>query len=145
MAESAQAPLPAVNFLYFDEVGNAYLKGARCIDCAAVAPGDRLVCNACGARARMESVRLSERGTLYSYTIVHRSFPGVKTPFIAVIVDLDGGGALKGTLLGVKEDPREIRYGMPVKVVYRDTGQTSPEGRPFRSYYFVPSGMSPDE
>jgi uncharacterized OB-fold protein len=137
--------LPAVNFLRFDDLGNAYLQGSRCIDCGAVAPGDRFICNACGARSRMASVRLSERGTLYSYTIVHRSFPDVKTPFTAVIVDLDGGGALKGRLLGVKEDPREIHYGMPVKVVYRDTGQVTPDGRPFCSYYFVPSGASQDE
>lgn len=142
MSESSQAPLPAVNFLHIDDAGSAYLQGARCADCGAVAPGERLVCNACGARGRMESIRLSESGTLYSYTIVHRSFPGVKTPFIAVIVDLNGGGALTGTLLGVKEEPGKISFGMPVRVIYRDTGQTSADGRPFYSYFFVPSEVA---
>jgi len=76
---NTSAPVPAVSFLHFDEVGCAYLRGARCADCGAVAPGERHVCNACGARGRMKSIRLSESGTLYSYTIVHRSFPGVQT------------------------------------------------------------------
>ena len=137
MAESIRAPLSAVNFLRFDDEGAAYLQGTRCATCAAVAPGVRLVCNACGARSGMQSIRLSEHGAISTYTIVHRSFPGVKTPFIAVIVDLEGGGALKGCLLGVNEDPREVPYGMRVKVVYRDTGQTSADGRPFYAYYFA--------
>jgi uncharacterized protein len=132
-------PVPAVGFLHFDEAGGAHLRGARCTDCGAVAPGDRLVCNACGARERMESIRLSESGTVYSYTIVHRSFPGVRTPFIAAIVDLEGGGALQGTLLGVEADPAKVPFGLPVRVVYRDSGQTAPDGRPFHSYYFVPA------
>jgi uncharacterized protein len=131
--------VPAVGFLHFDEAGGAHLRGARCTDCGAVAPGDRLVCNACGARERMESIRLSESGTVYSYTIVHRSFPGVRTPFIAAIVDLEGGGALQGTLLGVEADPAKVPFGLPVRVVYRDSGQTAPDGRPFHSYYFVPA------
>jgi len=129
----------AVSFLHFDEVGCAYLRGARCTDCGAVAPGDRRVCNACGSRELMESIRLSETGTLYSYTIVHRSFPGVQTPFIAAIVDLDGGGALQGTLLGMEADPAKIPFGLPVKVIYRHSGQTSADGRPFHSYYFAPA------
>jgi uncharacterized protein len=87
----------------------------------------------------MESIRLSELGTLYSFTIVHRSFPGVSTPFVAAVVDLDGGCALQGTLLGVEADPAKIPFGLPVRVVYRNSGQTAADGRPFHSYYFVPA------
>ena len=62
----------------------------------------------------MEPMRLAERGRLYTYTVVHRSFPGVTTPFIAALVDLDGGGAIKGTLIGV--DANAIRFDMPLRV-----------------------------
>jgi uncharacterized OB-fold protein len=137
MTDDALA-LPAIPFLRFDDAGGAYLQGSRCANCGAIAPGDRVVCNACGARGRTESIRLCEQGNLYSYTIVHRSFPGVQTPFIAAVVDLEGGGALKGTLLGMPTDPAKIPFGMAVEIVYRDTGQTSAEGRPFVSYYFAP-------
>jgi uncharacterized protein len=135
---SEMRPLSAVDFLHFDSAGVPFLRGSRCDKCNAIAPGDRSVCNACGARDAISPTRLSERGALYTYTIVHRSFPGVKTPFVAVIVDLEGGGALKGTLLNTPIDPRQIAYGMLVRVIFRDTGQCSAEGRPFFSYYFVP-------
>jgi uncharacterized OB-fold protein len=132
-------PLSAVHFLQFDSAGVPYLQGSRCGECNAVAPGDRSVCNACGARDAMSPMRLCERGTLYNFTIVHRSFPGVMTPFVAAIVDLEGGGALRGTLLNTATDPGQIAYGMPIKVIYRNTGQCSSEGRPFFAYYFVPA------
>ncbi len=132
-------PLPAVPYLQFRENGEGSLVGSRCRQCGSITPGTRSVCACCGARDRMESIYLGECGKVYTYTIVHRSFPGVATPFVAVIVDLEGGGSLKGTLLDVAPDPVAIAYDMPVDVVYRDTGQRGTDGRTFVSYYFVPS------
>ena len=94
----------------------------------------------CGARSNIAAMRLGTRGKLYSYTVVHRSFPGVKTPFIAAIVELEGGGAIKGTLLDVLLEPAAIAFDLPVDVVFRDTGQVAPDGAPFLSYYFTPAG-----
>jgi uncharacterized OB-fold protein len=133
------AGVPAVPFLVVGADGSAHLVGSRCHGCGATMPGTRTVCVACGARSGLEAIRLAERGRLYSYTVVHRSFPGVKTPFVAAIVNLDGGGTLKGTLLGVAPDPHALPYDMPVNVVYRDSGQRTAEGSPFLTYYFVPS------
>lgn len=144
MSEPSSPLAPAVPFLRFDSDGGAFLQGSLCTECGAVAPGDRRVCGACGSRRAMSPMKLGERGKLYSYTIVHRSFPGVKTPFIAVIVDLEGGGALKGTLLDVAPNPEAIAYDMPMRVIYRESGQTDAEGRSFLSYYFVPEGASPE-
>lgn len=132
-------PHSAVIFLRFDENRTPYLQGARCSSCKVVAPGEREVCNACGARRGMVSVRLGNRGKLYSYTIVHRSFPGVKTPFVAAVVDLEGGGAIQGTLLDVGTDPAKIPFDMPVNLVFRDSGQVAADGLPFLSYYFTPA------
>jgi len=104
--------------------------------------GERTVCNACAARDRMTPLRLGARGTLYNYTIVYRSFPGVKTPFVAAIVELEGGGAIKGTLIDVDPDPAALPFDMPVEVIFRGTGQTSKEGEPFISHYFAPAGKA---
>lgn len=142
MPDSAPSPLPSVPFMRFDEDGRPYLAGVRCGGCGAVAPGTRMACNACGAREGLETLRLAEQGKLYSYTIVHRSFPGVKTPFISAIVDLADGGALRGTLIDVPADPDAIAFDMPVRVVFEDSGQTSPDGSPFLSYYFAPAGAA---
>lgn len=91
----------------------------------------------------MATIRLAQRGRLHSFTIVHRSFPGVPTPFVAAIVALDGGGSLKGTLVDVEPSWDAVTFDMPVDVVFRDTGQRAADGRPFISYYFSPSGDQP--
>ena len=135
----SRAAVPAVPFMAIDTDGRPHLVGSRCAGCGAVRPETRSVCAACGARSGIEAVRLSERGRLYSYTIVHRSFPGVRTPFVAAIVDLDGGGSLKGTLVEVEPDPKALTPDMPVQIVYRDCGQKAADGSPFLAYYFVPS------
>ena len=133
------AEVPAVPFLVIGADASAHLVGTRCQGCGVTIPGKRCVCMACGARSGLEPIRLTEQGRLYSFTVVHRSFPGVKTPFVAAIVNLDGGGTLKGTLVGVAPDPHALPYDMPVKVVYRDSGQKAADGSPFLAYYFVPS------
>ena len=70
----------------------------------------------------MEQIRLADTGKLYTYAIVHRSFPGVEVPFISAVVDLDGGGTVKGNLVDIEPDPAKIEFGVPVKFVYRDAG-----------------------
>ena len=84
--------------------------------------------------------RLADRGTLYSFAIVHRSFPGVETPFISAIVDLDGGGTLKGNLRGLAATPETVRLGMAVKVVIDDAlGRRDKDGNAYLAYFFEPA------
>lgn len=127
-----------VPFLKRDPKGNPYLAGARCRSCGHTYVGDRTICAKCAARNQMEPVRLSETGKVYVYTIVHRSFPGVETPFIDVIVDLDDGAHLKGTLVGVKPDPDNIPFGLAVKVSYREADPVNKPGKPHLTYVFEP-------
>ena len=72
----ADKPLPAVGYLKIPENGKPYLQGCKCSSCGAVFLGERDNCSKCGARGGMEEVQLSNQGELYSYCIVHRSFPG---------------------------------------------------------------------
>jgi uncharacterized protein len=131
--------LPVVDYLKIPEQGAPYLEGSRCRDCDAVYLGARAVCGRCGARGKMHTSRLASTGTLYTYAIVHRSFPGVRVPFVSAIVDLDGGGTVKGNLLEVEPVPASIPFGMPVEVVFRDAlGRRDQEGNPYLSYFFVP-------
>jgi len=102
-------------FVKIDADGNPYLEGFKCAACGEVLTvGRRRACPKCTAIGMLEPIRLAERGRLYTYTVVHRSFPGVTTPFIAALVDLDGGGAIKGTLIGM--DSNAIRFDMPLSV-----------------------------
>ena len=119
--------------------GSYFLAGSRCENCGAVYAGERAVCASCCARDAMTSIRLAETGTLYAYTIVHRSFPGVKTPFVDVIVDLDGGGHLKGTLEGVPADPAALRFDMRVRLAFRKAVPLGGLNCPHLTYMFVPA------
>jgi uncharacterized OB-fold protein len=139
VGEQVQAFAPAVPFLKIDPEGRHWLAGARCARCGAVIAGDRTACPSCGARNALEPVRLGDRGVLHTYTIVHRSMPGVKTPFVAAVVDLEGGGTLKGTMVDVDPEPAKLVRDMPVRVVIRDTGQRDREGKAFLCYFFTPA------
>lgn len=130
-------PVAALPFIHIDDTGRVSLSGSRCGACGAVLLGKPLACSSCGSRRALARIELATRGKLHTYTIVHRSLPGVTTPFIAAVVDLDGGGSLKGTLLGVDPKPNAVRFDMPVDVVFRTTEQRDYAGRPFLTYFFV--------
>ncbi len=140
MAEEAAAsgPLPVVSFLKIPDTGDPYLEGQRCGDCGAIFLGERSTCSNCGVRENLKPHKLANSGVLYVYSIVHRSFPGVEVPFVSAVVDLDGGGTVKGNLINVEPTPEKIRMGMPVEVVYRVAPAKDRDGNEYLSYYFQP-------
>ena len=108
---------PLAPFIGLDADGRPCLQGVKCAACGeTLAIEVRRACPKCAAVNMLEPVRLAERGKLYSYTVVFRSFPGVKTPFVAAVVDLDGGGSIKGNLVGVEVDA--IGFDMPLRVAF---------------------------
>jgi uncharacterized OB-fold protein len=132
---------PATSYTRIDETGAAYLQGSRCGVCAAVFLGDRENCGRCCARRQMQPIRLAARGRLYSYTIVHRSYPGIRVPFISAIVDLDEGGTIKGNLLEIEPNPERLTYGMPVRVVFRGAEcALGAEAAGYVAHFFVSDG-----
>lgn len=134
---AASGPLPVVPFLKLSD-GGAFLEGQACT-CGAIFLGPRLACSRCGARDRLAPKRLSNTGTLHTFSIVYRSFPGIDVPYVSAVVDLDGGGTLKGNLIEVEPDPRSIPLGMPVEVVFKDAlGRKDKSGNAYLSYFFRP-------
>ena len=136
-AQAAKKPLPAVDYLKLPDGGDPYLEGHKCGACSAVFIGERTICSKCGARDKIAAVKLANTGKLYVYSIVARSFPGIAVPYISAIVDLDGGGTVKGNLIGVDPNPEKIKFGMAVDVVYKDAlGRKDREGNSYISYFF---------
>ena len=136
-----ESPRPATSYTRIDEAGTPYLLGSRCGECAAVFLGVRENCGRCCARRRMQPLRLAARGRLYSYTIVYRSYPGIRVPFISAIVDLEDGGTIKGNLVDVAPSPEKLAYGMPVKVVFRGAQcALGEEAAGYVAHFFVPDG-----
>ena len=76
-------------------------------------------------------------GKLYSWAVIHRSYPGITVPFVSAIVDLDGGMTLKGTLRDV--DLEALRPGLAVRVAFDDAGGArDSQGAPYVGFHFVP-------
>ncbi len=139
MSEEAR-PLPAVPYLKLPEDGDPYLEGHKCGSCGSIFLGEREVCSKCGTRGSFDAVKLSNQGKLYVYSIVHRSFPGIEVPYVSAIVDLDGGGTVKGNLIGIDPEPEKIEFGMPVEVVFKDAlGRKDKEGNAYISHFFQPA------
>jgi len=140
MADGAAAsgPLPVVPFLKIPAGGDPYLEGQQCRNCGKIFLGERTTCSNCGETGQFEARALAKTGTLYVYSIVHRSFPGIEVPYVSCIVDLDGGGTVKGNLIGVDPVPEKIVMGMPVEVVFETAPRKDAEGNEYLTYYFRP-------
>lgn len=136
----SEQPLPVVDFLKIPEDGEPFLEGHKCGACGATFLGERKICSKCGARDQMSAVTLPNKGNLYAYSIVHRSFPGIDVPYVSAVVDLEDGTAIKGNLINVEPDPEKIEFGMPVDVVFADAlGRKDRDGNSYLSYFFQPS------
>ena len=135
-----KGPLPVVDWLMGAGTNDPYLEGHKCAACGAVFLGERANCSKCGARGQMRAERLSNKGKLYSYSIVHRSFPGIDVPYISAIVDLEGGGTVKGNLINIEPDPENLEFDMAVEVVFEDAlGRKDKDGNSYISYFFQPA------
>ena len=136
--QAAAKPRSVVSYLKIPDEGSPYLEGLRCDNCQAVFLDATRACAACGKRDTLKPFRMADTGKLYNFTVVHRNFPGVPVPFISAIVDIDGGGTLKGNLLGVEPKPEAIKFDMPVNIVIKPVPQKDKEGNSYLSYFFEP-------
>ena len=66
-----------------------------------------------------------------------RAAPGVPTPYVSAVVDLDGGGVVKANIVDVDPDPAKIELGMPVRLTTFVAG-TDDEGTEAVAFGFAP-------
>ncbi len=98
-----------------------------------------MACRACGSRTALDPFLVARTGKVFSWAIIHRSYPGIAVPFVSAIVDLDGGMTLKGTLRDVHS--AALCVGLPVAVVFDDAGGArDSEGNPYVGFHFEPRG-----
>jgi uncharacterized protein len=130
-------PQPEVNpetQQFWDATAAGQLLVKRCEDCDSLIWYPRSVCPECGSlRTRWQQV--SGRGRIYSYTINHRgegAYQG-SAPFVLAYVELDEGPRMMTNI--VEADSGGLSVGMPVEVVFHDTGAGNalPRFRPLLS------------
>lgn len=132
-------PKPAHGVIRVAANGEPSIEGFRCSDCGAVFADRTMACRACASRRVPEPFRAVESGRLHSWSVVHRSYPGVSVPFVSAIVDLDDGLTLKGTLRGV--DEAGLQQGLKVSCVFDDAGGArDKDDTPYVGFHFMPAG-----
>ena len=119
---------PIVPFLRLGDGEKPYLVGSRCKACGQVFVGTRRHCARCTAIDQMEEIRLSDRGEVWVWTIVHQSAPGIPTPYVAAIVDLPEGVSVRANLEGIEPDPAKITFGIPVEMYTEPAMNLQPDG-----------------
>ncbi|MBU6267444.1 MAG: OB-fold domain-containing protein [Sphingomonadales bacterium] len=127
---------PANKSVRIDAAGKPFIEGFRCSECGAAFTEQTMACRACGSRTPPAPFAAGDTGTLWSWSVVERSYPGVKVPFVSAIIDLDSGLTLKGTVIGA--DPAGLRQGRPLRLVFDDAGGArDKDGAAYVGYHFI--------
>jgi uncharacterized protein len=144
MAEQTQAassgPRPIVPFLKLDP--KPHLVGTKCSCGALFLDTKRVACSKCGSTGPFKTVDLSSKGKVYVFSVVHQSFPGIKTPYVTAIVDLPDGVSVRANLVDVdpamvQKEPKKV-FDMPVELVTSVVAKDR-EGHDVVAFQFKPS------
>lgn len=63
-----------------------------------------------------EWVQASGRGSVFSYSVLHRGHVRLDQPYICALIELEEGVLMLSRLTNT--DPEQVRIGMPVQVCY---------------------------
>ncbi len=120
-----------------------HLVGSKCGSCGAIfLDVKRAACSKCGASGNLQPTQLSDKGKVWVFSVIHQSFPGIKTPYVTAVVDLPEGVSVKSNLIDV--DPEDLEknpqkaFGMPVELVVNQVA-TDRQGNPVMAFQFRPS------
>ena len=107
---------------YWEGAREGRLLLQRCGDCGTLRFFPRYLCTACGSE-RTEWTEASGRGTVHSFTIVHRAaFPEfqARTPYVVALIDLEEGPRMMTNIVGA--DALEVAIGDAVTVEFEPRG-----------------------
>jgi uncharacterized OB-fold protein len=96
----------------------------RCDSCGVFIWYPRTLCPDCGSHS-VGWTEASGLGTVYSYSVVHRSsgeYQGA-VPYVVAYVELAEGPRVLTNIIG--SDPDRVYIGQPVRAVFCDTGEHS--------------------
>jgi uncharacterized protein len=128
--------IPIVDYLVIDD-GAPHLEAWESVDSGALY-FDRRNADAKSGGTEFRRKALATNGKVRSFTIVHRTVPGVPAPYVSALVDLDGGGSVKANLTNVQPDPEHVKLGMPVRLTTFVAG-TDDDGTEAIAFAFEPA------
>ncbi|AEF96975.1 Zn-ribbon domain-containing OB-fold protein [Methanotorris igneus] len=114
------------------------LIGVKCKNCGTVYFPSRILCPKCRRKTQMEEIKLSGKGKVYTYSVVHtppKEFEKI-APYIIAIVELEEGPKVTAQIVDCDKD--EIYIGMPVEAVFRRIKEDGEDGIISYGYKFRP-------
>jgi len=96
----------------------------------------RYICPSCRRKGQLDPYRLSGRGKIISYTVIHSPPSGFEDqkPYVIAIIELEEGPRLTAQVTDC--DSNDIKIGDEVEVVFRKMGQDGDDGIIYYGYKF---------
>ncbi|WP_456471783.1 Zn-ribbon domain-containing OB-fold protein [Methanocaldococcus sp.] len=104
------------------------LVGVKCLNCNSIYFPTREICPKCRRKTKFEEIKLSGRGKIYSFSVVHvppKEFEKL-SPYVIAIVELEEGVKVTGQVIDCK--PEDVYIGMPVEAVFRRIKEDGEDG-----------------
>ena len=130
--------IPIVDYLVLAE--RPHLRAHECESCSGLYFDRRNACGRCGERV-FRGRDLQTTGTVRAFTLVRRAPAKIRVPYVSVVVDLDGGGTVKGNLIDVPAEAAAISPRMPVELTTWCVASDD-EGTEAVAFGFRPIGAS---
>jgi uncharacterized OB-fold protein len=105
--------IPLVDYLVLGE--DPHIVAHECTNCGARYFGRRNACASCFGTDFREGVRISNEGTLRTFTIVAYAAPGISVPFVSGIVDC-GGTSVRANVINLDPRPESVSLGMKLRL-----------------------------
>jgi uncharacterized OB-fold protein len=104
------------------------LLGTRCANCNTHYFPKRSICPKCRRRGKIEDVRYSGKGKVYSFTEICSPPQGFEeqAPYVLAIIELDEGARLTGQIVDAHK--ADVKIGSRVDQVFRVIQRDDPEG-----------------
>ncbi|NOX71624.1 MAG: Zn-ribbon domain-containing OB-fold protein [Candidatus Micrarchaeota archaeon] len=95
------------------------LIGSRCSSCGKYFYPERSICPICKRTVKMEKVKFSGKGRVFTYTVIRVPPEGFSSyaPYIVAIIELEEGVKITGQIVDC--EPEDVEIGMPVEAVFR--------------------------
>ncbi len=123
------------------------LMGFKCNNCGQQSFPPRVICPTCHRKSvgKIEQVKLSNEGTIFSFTEVHEGLEelGKQTPYVIALVELDGGARVTGQVTDC--DACDVAIGRRVRATLRKLSEEGHGGIIHYGYKFVPLEPAPAE
>lgn len=117
-------PLPTPTPLsapFWEATRRGVLRLQHCAACDVYEWTPQQVCSRC-LRDSLSWTDVSGRGSVYSFSVVHRpQTPGFTAPYVVAIVELEEGPRMLTDLVEVAPDA--VRIDMPVEIAFENMGE----------------------